>query len=69
MEQYIPTINHDGRFELYVAPTIQLEEQIEGGEINDISIIGLDLDLFVIGDPLPSAVNEGLFGITYEGLL
>lgn len=41
LEQYIPTINRDGRFELYVAPTIQLEEQIEGGEINDISIIGL----------------------------
>ena len=60
-EQSRPAISPMGRTELHVAPVLDLEDQNEEEESNDIP--GLDTDSFVIGDPPPPPVHEGLFGI------
>ncbi|XP_058201358.1 uncharacterized protein LOC131316098 [Rhododendron vialii] len=49
------------RSESHVAPVLEQEELNEEEEID--GTLGLDLDSFVIGDPPPPPVNEGLFGI------
>jgi hypothetical protein len=60
-EGFRPAISHMGRTELHVAPVLDQEELNEEEENDDTP--GLDTDSFVIGDPPPPPVHEGLFGI------
>lgn len=60
-EQSNPAISHETRSEFHVTPIQEQEERHEEEEISDFP--GLDNDSFVIRDPPPPSVHEGLFGI------
>lgn len=60
-EGFIPAISPMARSELQAASVLEQEELNEDEETDNT--LGLDHDSFVIGDPPPPPVNEGLFGI------